>query len=271
MTVKREREKARACGWTEGGTANGQNTKYNLMKYYAIRGHDFNVVMFTWAYTPETGFTEDVLALFASYVYKFTQLLAVRATVGGSTAVYFDRHKSSPFSIETVECYDECELTAVDVDEGTVIEYIIHEPASFLRYSCLSFLVDEVVSSEVEDREDVIVRMDELSAARELLCRLVTDDHLAEVISPVHDVVLENRNGYPNTDHRGSDHAAVRLDFHASWRMKAPVTRAQFMDGVFRVRSHKFRTQHYELFLGATATTERDGTRVVTLDFDYGS
>jgi hypothetical protein len=84
------------------------------------------------------------------------------------------------------------------------------------------------------------------------------------------EVILASNSGF-NKDHRGYDHALVELDWHKKWVLGRRWTLRDLVDGVYRLKSHKW-DWNYELFTGdVTMEIEGDGTLAMMLDFNHGS
>lgn len=79
---------------------------------------------------------------------------------------------------------------------------------------------------------------------------------------------LQNSHGI-NTDHRGSDHTKIILDFHDEFELENNCTLYKFADACYRVKSHKF-DYWYELY-GAVSIKSTKSEFKIDLGFDHGS
>jgi hypothetical protein len=82
-------------------------------------------------------------------------------------------------------------------------------------------------------------------------------------------IVLHNSSG-ENSDDRGSNDADIILDFNREWKLPVNCTLADFIDGCFRVKSHKF-DFWYELFVKVHNIEQSPEQITLYLDFDHGS
>lgn len=72
-----------------------------------------------------------------------------------------------------------------------------------------------------------------------------------------------------NSDHRGSDHCKVSMDFHSEYILQLPCTLMDFMKAVYRLKSHKW-DKWYELYGGVTTEQTSNFVRAC-FSFDHGS
>lgn len=87
---------------------------------------------------------------------------------------------------------------------------------------------------------------------------------------------IDRSPGYPNEDHRGSDHFSIELPYETRTTIQSPFTLEDFINALFLLKSHKT-DGWYELYI-----LEKDHSKFVTVDkeaasvqiqlsFDYGS
>jgi hypothetical protein len=77
----------------------------------------------------------------------------------------------------------------------------------------------------------------------------------------------------PNTDHRGSDHTKLILDWNRFFVLSpkdGKLTLRDIAEAIFRVKSHKF-DSNYEMLLGVSEIKVTPTLITLELGFDYGS
>lgn len=81
-------------------------------------------------------------------------------------------------------------------------------------------------------------------------------------------IIIKNIAGV-NGDHRGSDHCKVYLRYHSSVELKCPVKMTDFIESLYKIKSHKF-DEWYEMYLRSNITIKKNKL-IISIDFDHGS
>ena len=81
-------------------------------------------------------------------------------------------------------------------------------------------------------------------------------------------IKLVNSNGM-NNDERGNNTFETQLDFYDIYILKNPITLLDFIDALYRIKSHK-NDYWYELYCGVTVKAYDSWLRL-TFKFDHGS
>jgi hypothetical protein len=80
-------------------------------------------------------------------------------------------------------------------------------------------------------------------------------------------ISLTNISGF-NTDHRGSDHTQIILDFVKTYNLKPNSSIKKFASALYHIKSHKFDTL-YELYSACHITVDDTSIKIM-LVFDHG-
>lgn len=99
------------------------------------------------------------------------------------------------------------------------------------------------------------------------------------ILSGFDKITLHNPCGI-NTDHRGSDHCKIHLQYYYEYMMKCPINLLTFANNLYRVKSHKWDIW-YELYckvktihIDCIKNNDKDKPKSninIIMDFDHGS
>lgn len=92
-------------------------------------------------------------------------------------------------------------------------------------------------------------------------------------------IVLMAEHDY-NTDHRGFDHTLIELDWYEKWNLGSTFTFREFVDGIYRLKSHKW-DRGYERFsnvefssrnhINKNMNKKNKGDDVITLKINFNN
>lgn len=81
-------------------------------------------------------------------------------------------------------------------------------------------------------------------------------------------ISIVNLDGF-NYDHRGSNHTAIRLDYHDYYELNNNNLES-LIEALYRIKSHKF-DKWYELYTGISRIVRQDDALEISVCFDHGS
>lgn len=96
--------------------------------------------------------------------------------------------------------------------------------------------------------------------------RKITIQNLFFDENTIKKIILMNTHGI-NDDERGANTFDIELDFHYKYELNVPISLLDFLDGIYRIKSHKLENW-YELFCNIN-TYYDNNEKILLIDFSF--